>query len=148
MYSYLIRNSYIETDIQKGFWTRIYGTIEYTGDFNLTNLIITLLDLMNTFGELDHRLINSILRYHHVPNHISSLVGSFYTIHYSILVGTSDFITNLAVVQKRVLQRDSLSPLNFNMCFNTLIRSIENEKIKLLGYNYTNALSPCVPNCK
>ena len=24
------------------------------------------------------------------------------------------------------------------MCFNTLIRTIENEKIKLLGYNYTN----------
>ena len=30
----------------------------------------------------------------------------------------------------------------FNMCFNTLIRTIEKEKIKLLGYNYTNALSP------
>ena len=28
------------------------------------------------------------------------------------------------------------------MCFNTLIRTIEKEKIKLLGYNYTNALSP------
>ena len=28
------------------------------------------------------------------------------------------------------------------MCFNTLIRTTENEKIKLLGYNYTNALSP------
>ena len=24
----------------------------------------------------------------------------------------------------------------------TLIRTIENEKIKFLGYNYTNALSP------
>ena len=30
----------------------------------------------------------------------------------------------------------------FLTCFNTLIRTIENEKIKLLGYNYTNALSP------
>ena len=28
------------------------------------------------------------------------------------------------------------------MCFNTLVRTIENEKIKLLGYNYTSALSP------
>ena len=28
------------------------------------------------------------------------------------------------------------------MCFNTLIRTIENEKVKLLGYNYENALSP------
>ena len=30
----------------------------------------------------------------------------------------------------------------FNMCFNTLIRTIEKEKIKLLGYNYTKSLSP------
>ena len=30
MYSYLIRNKYIETDIQKGFWTGISGTIEHT----------------------------------------------------------------------------------------------------------------------
>ena len=30
----------------------------------------------------------------------------------------------------------------FNMCFNTLIRTIEKEKIKLLGCNQTNALSP------
>ena len=29
-----------------------------------------------------------------------------------------------------------------NMCSNTLIRTIDNEKIKLMGYNYTNALSP------
>ena len=28
------------------------------------------------------------------------------------------------------------------MCFNTLIRTIENEKIELMRYNYTNALTP------
>ena len=105
------------------------------------NLIITLLDLKKVFSELDHQLINSVLSYHHIPDHISSLVGSFYT-NYAISVGTSNFITNPVVVKKGVLLGHSLSPLISNMCFNTLIRTIENETIKLLRYNYTNALSP------
>ena len=44
------------------------------------------------------------------------------------------------MLKKRVLQGDSLSRLIFNMCFNTLIRTIENKK-KLMGCNYTNALT-------
>ena len=74
------------------------------------NLIITLLDLKDTIDELDHQLINSVLRYHQIPDQISSLVGSFYT-NYYILIGTSDFITNHVVVEKGVLLGDSLSPL-------------------------------------
>ena len=57
-------------------------------------------------------------------------------------VGTNDFITNPIKVEKGVLQGDSLSPVIFNMCFDTLIRTIENRNIKLMGYNYTNALTP------
>ena len=71
------------------------------------------------------------------------MVGSFYT-NYSISVGTNDFITNPVTVEKGVLQGDSLSPLIFNMCFNALTRTIENDKIKAYGdiitHNY--ALSP------
>ena len=78
----------------------------------------------------------------HIPDHISSLIGSFYR-NSSISVGTSDCITKSLVVEKGILQGDSISPLIFNMCFHTLIRIIENEQIKLMGYNYTNALSPC-----
>ena len=127
----------------------ISGTVEHTETLIYMinharryqrNLIITLLGLKNAFDVLDHQLINSVMRYHHIPDHISSLVGSFYT-NYSISIGTSHFITNPAVVGKGVLQRDSLSGLIFNMSFNTLIRTIENEKVKLLGYNYKNALS-------
>ena len=147
MYSFLVNNSYIEPNIQKGFWTGISGTIEHTETLTYMinharryqrNLVITLLDLKNAFDELDHNLITSVLHYHHVPDHIRSLIGSFYT-NYTISVGTNDFITNPINVGKGDLQGDSLSPL---MCFNTLTRTIENEKIKLMGCNYINALTP------
>ena len=59
--------------------------------------------------ELDHQLTHSVLRYQYIPDHISSLVDySFYT-NYSISIGTSDFITNPVVVEKGVLQGDTLS---------------------------------------
>ena len=145
MHSFLINNSYVETNIQKGFWTRISGTIEHAETLTCMikcsrcyqrNLVITLLNLKSTFGKLDHNLITSVLHYHHEPDHIRSLIGSFYT-NYTIPVGTNDFITNPINFEKGVLQRDSLSLLIFNICFNTLIRTIENKKIKLMGYNYT-----------
>ena len=98
------------------------------------NLVITLVDLNNAFGELDHNLITSVLHYHHVPDHICSLIGSFYT-NYAISLGTNDSIANPINAEKRFLQVDSLSLFIFNKCFSTLIRTIENEKIKLMGYN-------------
>ena len=148
MYSFLVNNSYIETNIQKGFWTGISGTREHTETLTYMinharsyqrNLVITLLDLKNVFGELDHNLIISVVHYHHVPDHMRSLIGFFYT-NYTISVGTNDFITNPINVEKGVLQGDFT--LIFNTCFNTLIRTIENEKIKLMGYSYTIALIP------
>ena len=65
---------------------------------------------------------------------IKYLVDTSYT-NYSISVGTSHFIRNPVVVEKGLLQGDSLRPLIFNMSLNTLIRTIKNEKITLLAYN-------------
>ena len=45
------------------------------------------------------------------------------------------------MLKNGVLQGDSLSRLFFNMYFNILIRTVENKK-KLMGCNYTNALTP------
>ena len=150
MYNFFVNNSYIETNIQKGFSTGISGTIEHTETLTYMinharryqrNPVITLLDLKNAFGELDHNLITSLLHYHYVPDHIRPLIGFFYT-NYTIPVGTNDFVTNPINVEKSVLQGNSLSSLIFNMCFNTLIRTIENEKIKFMGHSYTNVLTP------
>ena len=93
------------------------------------NLVITLLDLKNAFGELDHNLITSVLHYH-LPDHIRSLIGSY--TNCTVSVGTIDFITNPINVEI-VSQGYSLSPLFFNMCFDTLIRTIENENVQLMG---------------
>ena len=150
MYNFLQTNKYIESNIQKGFWKGISGTIEHTellthivkhAKYKQRQVIITLLDLKNAFGEVDHRLILKVLKYHHIPVEIEHLITDYYK-NYSITVGTEDFTMDHLLVGKGVLQGDCLSPLLFNMIVNTLIRTIDEEKIRCMGYNFRNSLSP------
>ena len=40
-------------------------------------IIITLLDLKNAFGEVDHRLLLKTLEYHHIPKNIKLLISEY-----------------------------------------------------------------------
>ena len=81
------------------------------------------------------------LKFHHVPEHVINIIGNFYSDYY-ISVGTKNFITNPIRVEKGVLQGDCLSPILFNLCFNTLLKTIEDERIKIMGYHFDEYLKP------
>ena len=87
------------------------------------SLVITLLDLRNAFGEVHQELIKSVLRFHNIPSHIEELIDNVYQ-DFRISIATKTFVTKPVIVQKGVLQGDSLSPLLFNKCVNTLITTI------------------------
>ena len=87
IYGFLQENNYIECQIQKGFIQRLSGTLEQT--YNLSYLIdqarikqqsltVTLLDLKNAFGEVDHMLIKTTLGYHHIPDFVSDIILNIY----------------------------------------------------------------------
>ena len=85
---YDFKNKYIESNLQKGFWDNITCCIEHTETLThiinharkrQRSLIIKLLDLKNTFGEVSHDLLLSVLKYHHIRDHIINLVKSLYT---------------------------------------------------------------------
>ena len=76
VFEYLMDNNYTECHYQKGFTPGMSGTFEHIAEMtHLINhsrlkqksLTITLIDLKNAFGEVDHNLIQSVLRYHHRP---------------------------------------------------------------------------------
>ena len=126
IFTFVVENNYVETNIQKGFWSNISGTIEHTE--LLTNylkqakskqrqLVVTLFDLKNAFGEVHHNLIKNVLKYHHIPPSIINLVNSLYS-DYFISIITKDFITNPIKVSRGVLQGECFSPLIFNLCVN------------------------------
>ena len=72
------------------------------------SLVITLLDLKNAFAEVHHNLIQTALDYHHIPDHIKSLVKSLYT-DFKTSILTNEFRTPFSV-HRGVLQGDCLSP--------------------------------------
>ena len=144
LYTYLTANNFIEHDIQKGFKPNLSGTLEHTAQMtNIINkartkqrsVVITLLDLKNAFGEIHHNLIKTVLGYHHIPGHVKSIIESLYT-DFKTSIITSEFRTPFISVGRGVLQGDCLSPLLFNMCFNTFIYNTSNVT------NIVNLVSP------
>ena len=136
MYRFLNKNNYIENIIQKGFVPGMTGTFEHTAHLaqmikqaklKQRSIVVTLLDLKkNAFGEVHHNIIPVVLKHHHVPEEIVNIVKSLY-VQFHTTVTTSRFSTEFLPVSKGVLQGDCLSPLLFNLLFNTLIQYIKSD---------------------
>ena len=144
LYTYLTANNFIEHNIQKGFKPNLSGTLKHTAQMaNIINkartkqrsVVITLLDLKNAFGEIHHNLIKTVLDYHHIPGHVKSIIESLYT-DFKTSIITSEFRTPFISVGRGVLQGDCLSPLLFNMCFNTFIQHIKCDKYRQFGFSF------------
>ena len=95
--------------------------------------IYILLDLKNAFGEVHHNLIYEVLDYHYIPDHVKNLIRSLYTDFQTSII-TEKFSTPFIAVARGVLQGDCLSPLLFNMTFNTFIQHIKSQKYRQLGF--------------
>ena len=150
MYTFVSENNYIESNIQKGFWSGLSGTIEHTellthlikqAKKKQRQLVVTLFDLKNAFGEVYHKLISKVLCHHHIPEEVTiEMIASQYD-NYYISVLIKNYITSPVKVERGILQGDSFSPLLFNLIINTLIQSINNDKVKCSGYVYDVASS-------
>ena len=140
----MTENKYVESNVQKGFWDNISGCYEHTETFisvinharrKQCNLVVTLIDLKNAFGEIDHKLLAEVIKYHKVPDH--QLVTDCI-----ISVVTDSYLTSLIKVRRGVLQGGSLSPLLFNLIVNTLISTMKQEKLKYMGYVNDGGIQP------
>ena len=139
---YLLQNNFIDLSTQKGFWSGISGTIEHTKSLTYLlgnakskqrGLVVTLVDLQNAFDEVNHNSVSSVLKFHHLPDEIIHLINNLYS-GYQISIVVNNFITPPITIEKGLLQGDSLSPLLFDLCFNTLILTVILERVKFLGY--------------
>ena len=154
IFTFLSENNYIEHEIQKGFTPNVAGTVEHTAHMahiinsariKQRSLVITLLDLKNAFGELHHNLIYEVLQYHHIPDPINELIRSLYT-NFQTSIITDKFSTPFITVGRGVLQGDCLSPLLFNMSFNTFVQHIKSESFMQLGFwKFNKSGIPCNP---
>ena len=98
------------------------------------SVVITLLDLKSAFGEVHRNITKSVLAYHHILDSIRSLIADLYTDFRSYIISDS-FSTPVIPINLGVLQGDCLSPLIFNLCFNTFIQCIKQEKYKQFSFS-------------
>ncbi|XP_031418446.1 uncharacterized protein LOC105897391 [Clupea harengus] len=86
--TYLAKNTYIDTSVQKGGIPGMSGCLEHTGVVtqlireareNKGNLSVLWLDLANAFGSIPHKLVQLTLRKHHVPSRCRDLIADYYS---------------------------------------------------------------------
>jgi len=154
LWDFLISNSLIDTSMQKGFWPGINGVTEHIELLSYLllhqkkykrDIYVVLLDLKNAFGEVHHSLIRFSLEHHHVPTDTINLIMSQYTNFYlNVSAGRSNLNSGPVQVQRGVLQGDPLSPLLFNLVFDSLMSTLSNPQIQshgiLWGDGFTRSL--------
>ena len=86
-----------------------------------------------------------MLSYHHIPEQVNTIIKSLYS-GFQTSILTAEYNTHFITVGRGVLQGDCLSPLLFNMCFNTFIQHIKEDNYNQYGFhiknNYASSLRP------
>ena len=104
------------------------------------SVTVALLDLRKRFGEVDHNLIAASLRYHHAPLNYIQMFQSIYENNF-IIVSMANKATPPIRVERGVLQGDPCSPLLFNLCFNTLMQTLNQPIYRKLGFSWGTRLN-------
>lgn len=102
------------------------------------SIVVTLMDLKNAFGEIHHNLIRASLKFHHLPDLFCEIFNSVYDNSFTSIAIHNEW-TDRIRVERGVLQGDPSSPIIFNICFNTLMRTLQQTRFTTLGYQWTGS---------
>ena len=103
---------------------------------------MVLLDLKNAFGEVHHSLIRFSLEHHHIPAETINLIMSQYSSFYLNVSAPKCSLNSGSVHVKRgVLQGDTLSPLLFNIVFDSLMSTLTDPQIQSHGVLWGDGLT-------
>ena len=120
-------------------------TLECTPLKNFTSCLRdSMYGFLSANGFIEHHIQKGFMPklsgINHIPDQIQQLIKNLYSDFYTSILSQC-FHTPFIKVDRGVLQGDSLSPLTFNLCFNTLIRYIADQKFQQFGFTL-NSLNP------
>lgn len=132
---FLLRNKYIDTSVQKGGVPKMPGCIEHTGVVTQLlrearegkgDLAVLWLDLANAYGSIPHRLVETSLDRHHVPDKIKNLILDYYN-SFSLRVTSGTETSAFHRLEKGIITGCTISVTLFAMAMNMLVKSAEVE---------------------
>ncbi|XP_067280778.1 uncharacterized protein [Pseudorasbora parva] len=130
---YLLRNSYIDTSVQKGGIPKVPGCLEHTGVVtqlireareNKGDLVVLWLDLTNAYGSIPHKLVEEALGRHHIPDKFRDLVLDYYG-SFSLRVSAGSTTSDWHRLEKGIITGCTISVILFALAMNMLVKSAE-----------------------
>lgn len=132
---FLLKNAYIDTSVQKGGVPGVPGCLEHTGV--VTQLIrearesrgdlATLwLNLTNAYGSIPHKLVETALTRHHVPEMIRNLIMDYYS-SFRLRVSSGSLTSAWQQLEKGIITGCTISVPLFSLAMNMIIKSAEVE---------------------
>lgn len=139
---FMIKNTYINREIQKGFLSGISGCLEHSfalyqalreAKEHTRQIVVTWIDLANAYGSVRHNLIQFALNWYHVPRHIQEIIFKYYE-KLRATVESNGWSTGFFLFDIGLFQGCVLSAILFDCVFQLLLDFLSNHD--KLGYTY------------
>ena len=129
--TYLKKNNYIDTSIQKAGVPGFSGCLEHASMIwhqiqrtkkDGKDLHVVFLDLANAFGSVPHSLLWSAFAYFNVPEPITTLVKAYF-LDIQLCITTEEYTTAWQRLEMGIMAGCTISPLAFTMAMEVIIRA-------------------------
>ncbi len=129
--TYLEKNKYIDTAVQKAGIPGFTGCLEHTSMIwhqiqaakkDERDIHVIFLDLANAFGSVSHNLLWESFNFFHVPSSVTSLVKAYFE-DLQLCFTTADFTTSWQRVEVGIMAGCTISPLAFTIAMEVIIRA-------------------------
>ncbi|XP_063058826.1 uncharacterized protein LOC134452393 [Engraulis encrasicolus] len=132
---FLLKNSYIDTSVQKGGIPGVPGCLEHTGVVTQLirearegkgDLTVLWLDLANAYGSIPHKLVEVALLQHHVPTKVIDLILDYYS-NFRLRVTAGSGTSDWHRLEKGIITGCTISVILFALAMNMIVKSAEVE---------------------
>ena len=134
MTSFLLKNSFVNTSIQKAGVPGFPGCIEHTAMLwdriktakreKLSELHVIWLDLANAYGSLRHNLLEKAMEFFWIPDDIKNLILRYFKCTY-LRFSNKKYSTSWQKLNIGIMMGCVISPLLFVMVMEMILRSAE-----------------------
>lgn len=135
MTTYMTKNGFIDTSIQKGSNPGFSGCLEHTGVLSQLireakaskgNLTVVWFDFASAYGSMTHNLISVAMEHYHIPRHIRGMITSYFGEVY-LRFKAPKCNTHWQALEKGIITGCTVSPILFIMGMNLLISAAGKE---------------------